>query len=325
MRDKSAAVTDFFGQLDFGKIHLSEEQKVFYDGLNMAILDVIQSLPQTVQIDAMLLLTGHLKLPLIKDVDFFKGFYPPAWSLLYWVAAAFGNQGRLQGKAKHPYQLVHAIAMLLHLLDDHLIDGELPTTHLTLLVRSQMWMVLNQILDELTEGSADNSALVKNCIDAYYAGIESSKPIDSLDAYCEHFKLQMGFGYIAPVLLSTRMTADDHLVAMVRGAFGSFGCAWRLLDDLHDVAVDVQTNARSAVYVCLPEHIQRQWDDARAGLVYEAVVEEKIGERIVNRICEELRAASMLADASNIKGYARELRALAEPLRKRQFGFKGEY
>lgn len=326
MKDRKGRHFDLLGTLDFGEVCLSVDQKNFYDGLNTAILSVIQSLPQSVQIDALLALARHLEIPYEKKCDFFKGFYAPSWSILYWIAVSLGARAEFSLKDTYPYQAVHAIAMLLHLWDDHLNDGDLPASHLTILIRSQMWMMFKQTLDKLVHGSERDAIFVRRCLDRYYKSIENSNPMASLDAYCEQFKQQMSLGYIAPVLLSRRMTPDVDLVNRVRSALGSFGCAWRLLDDLHDVPCDIQSNTKSAVHVCLSDGAKRLWnrwapgqhlDNSRDNAITRAIEAESIVERIAGRICAELDAGTTHAAAARLEGYADELQVLAAPLRKR--------
>ena len=43
------------------------------------------------------------------------------------------------------------------------------------------------------------------------------------------------FGMIAPILLSMKMTGISDFTRDIEIAYGSFGIAWRLLDDIRDI------------------------------------------------------------------------------------------
>jgi len=315
---------DFCAAIDFGSRQLSKDEERLRQGLNRQILEVIRSLPHAVQTRTFLALVHHLKLPLAPEVDFFTGFYPPTWTILHWISSTFNGKGALSEKDLRPYQAVHAIAMLLHLIDDHITDGDLPATHLALLFRSQSWMVMHRAIENLTADRKNDRHRAQGFIARYYSAVESSGEMDSLDAYCAQFKDAIGMGYIAPALLTSRLTASAQLVEAVQSAFGAFGCAWRLLDDLRDIPSDMARGVKSAVYVCLPEDLKRMWGPGKRGAsgiekqsrqTIQGALETKIVAPIVERLCRELDVAAAIADGIDIKGYAEELRTLAAPLR----------
>ena len=310
--------------IEFGRLEFSKAQREFYADLNNEIVLVIKSLPASVQTRVLLGLMNHLGLSVRNGTDFFKGFYAPAWSILYWLLVSFSGTRKLSAAALNNIKTVHASVMLLHLLDDHLNDGEIPPTHLTLLLRSQVWMFMNQALKTLTERISCGAEIAQGFLDDYYAAMVESQGVDSLDTYCDLFKKQMGTGFIAPVLMITKMTADDQLTDAVKAAYGAFGTAWRLLDDLQDIAQDLQTDTKSAVYYCLPADDRRYWENVTrseasgktipSNYIEACIRDHNVFERILRRICSELDAAISISDAFNIKGFANELRHLKEPL-----------
>ena len=52
----------------------------------------------------------------------------------------------------HNAKVAHAMALFPHPLDDHLNDGQLATSHLTLLLRSQAWALMTNALKRLADG-----------------------------------------------------------------------------------------------------------------------------------------------------------------------------
>ncbi len=165
MKNAESSITKFCSSIDFGKIILSREEKSFYGLLNNGILRVIKSLPQSVQTAAMIVLTNHLRLPLKRDMDFFSGFYPPAWSILYWLSVSFAGDAFFSEEEMQNYYTVHAAAMLLHLMDDYLIDGDMQISHVTLLLRSQLWMVMNRSIADLAKEKNSDLQTINKYID----------------------------------------------------------------------------------------------------------------------------------------------------------------
>lgn len=324
MADHHQYRTQRYLTIEFGRIESSKAQSEFYADLNNEIVLVIKSLPASVQTRVLLGLMNHLGLSTRNGTDFFKGFYTPIWSILYWLLVSFPGNPKLPAAALSNIKTVHACVMLLHLLDDHLNDGEIPPTHLMLLLRSQVWMFMNQALKTLTERISRGAEIAQGFLDDYYAAMVESQGIDSLDAYCDLFKKQMGTGFIAPVLMITKMAADDRLIEAVKAAYSSFGTAWRLLDDLQDIAQDLQTETKSAVYYCLPADGRRYWENIirsetsgkniPSNYISECIRDHNVIEKILYRICGELDAAISISDAFKIKGFANELRHLREPL-----------
>ncbi|MCP3951690.1 MAG: hypothetical protein GY697_05645, partial [Desulfobacterales bacterium] len=240
MEDNFQFLTQQCTRLAFGRPERSKAQNAFYTDLNNEITLTIKSLPGSVQTRVLLELMNHLGLSVRNASDFFAGFYTPAWSILYWLAVSFAHHRELTAVEMKDIKIVHASAMLLHLLDDHLLDGEIGATHPILLLRSQLWLFLNQALKTITEGISSGPAIAQGFVDDYTASIAESEDVESLEAYCDLFKRQMGTGFIAPILMTKKMTADDHLEKSVRSAYGAFGTAWRLLDDLQDIPQDLR-------------------------------------------------------------------------------------
>lgn len=325
-KDIERAFAERCAQLRFGQIPLSKDLAAFRLELSNEILCIVKSLPETAQTETLLMLTKHLMLSFEREMDFFKGFYPPAWSLLYWIPSSFATERGLPKKDIRKYQTLHAVAMLLHLLDDHLNDGDWPVSHLALLLRSQLWMAMKGVLIDLTAENMGDADIVRQHIETYYIGIVPCGPSDSLAAYCQQFKRQLGFGLLAPVLLTRRITGDIRMTAAVQSMFEAFGCAWRLLDDLQDITVDAAADNKSSVFHCLPDSMKEHWGcvqkDSENDRHFIALIDTILGEgilaRIAGQICRELDRAADIADSVNLKGYARELAMLSSPLRPKR-------
>lgn len=135
----------------------------------------------------------------------------------------------------------------------------------------------------------------------------------------------MATGFITPVLILKKMTANEEITRAIQTAYGSFGIAWRLLDDINDIGIDMEKGTHSAVYTCLPGHIKIHWDKGGednknrfSEVALDYIIQARVIDRIKKRICSELDSAASIADDYNMTGLAHEFRCLSGPLRLTQ-------
>jgi len=328
MEDKISDFLSSCSGIDFGDVSLSDEEKEFCRGWNHESILFCKSLPASTQTEALLFFLKYAKTSFEK-LNLFRLYYVPAWSVIYWlIQSDTGGSGLTQADIKNA-KAAHFMAMFLHALDDHLTDHQVPATHLTLLLRSQAWMIMNQALSSLADGVDGGAVVVERCLDDYYASIGSSEEIESLDRYCELFRSQMATWLIAPVLMAKKMGAGAKFFEAIQTLFGSFGIAWRLLDDINDIEADMISGVHSAIYVCLSKEMRNCWEKNRRGkirnetgrsanAILDYVLQNKIIERIKARICSELVSAAAIADNHNLPGLANEFRCLLKPLENSQ-------
>jgi hypothetical protein len=312
--------------IDFGKGELSKRESTFCQRFSKEILSLCKSLPVSAQTDSIFFLMHYSRIKLGGVMDFFTNYYPPMWSILYWLSRNCTlSSRRLKEKDVTSAITAQTMAMFLHSLDDHLTDGQVPVSHLTLLLRSQAWTIMKRAFCNLAEGVPEGGRTVQSFIDDYYSSIQDSKAIQSLDSYCELFPRQIALGTIAPILLSMKMTGISDFTRDIQMAHGSFGIAWRLLDDIRDIRSDIQKRSHSAIYLYLPKDLRIQWnhktfrnrtvarDCTHAILTH--ILEHSLIDKIKERICAELETAATIVEAQNLTGLAREYRCLAHPLR----------
>ena len=293
--------------------------------MNTRILLLCKSLPASTQTDALIFLMKYSKLTFLDEFDFLRIYYAPAWSIIYWLVQSQTNATNLAPEDINSAMTAHCMAMLLHPLDDHLNDGEIPATHLNLLLRSQAWMTMITAFGRLADGVAVGDKLVRRYLDDYYSSIRSAESTGSLQSYCELFRKQMATWLISPVLLAKKKNLSEEFAVEIESAYASFGVAWRLLDDIVDIEADLTNCSRSAVYAGLPESMQHLWlrppgedfGDRRAKIL-QSVMETRIVDQIIAVICAELESAAIGADNCGMKGLGDEYRGLALPLRSKQ-------
>lgn len=311
--------------VDFGRDNLSKREGNFYQRFSNEIVSLCRSLPESVQANAMLFLMQYSGINPGDELDFFANYYPPVWSILFWLSHDCALPvDRLKEVDVTNAVTAQSMALFLHSLDDHLIDGQVSVSSLTLLLRSQAWKIMNHAFCNLAEGVLAGEATVQGFVDDYYSSIEDSKELESLDRYCDLFRRQMAIGMIAPVLLSMRMNQTSDFTRDVELAYGSFGIAWRLLDDIRDIAGDIENGAHSALYVCLPKEIRGHWNDNprrsqaaakdSTNAILNHILQHSLVDKIEIRICSELETAASIVAAYNMTGLAREFRSLARPL-----------
>jgi hypothetical protein len=118
---------------------------------------------------------------------------------------------------------------------------------------------------------------------------------------------------------------DTEFSDAVETAYGSFGLAWRLLDDIKDIEEDLANGTRSSVYIFLTKDIKvcRNRDNGlaksnyvKASLSY--ILQHRIIEKITERICRELESAASIVDNYDMTALANEFRSLYKPLANHQ-------
>jgi hypothetical protein len=312
--------------IDFGRCKLSKMESTFYLRFSNQMFSLCRSLPDSVQTDSILFLMKYAGLKLGDKLDFFANYYPPAWSILYWLSHDHSlPTERLKEEDVTNAVRAQSMAMLLHSLDDHLTDGQVPVSPLTLLLRSQVSTIMSLACRSLAEGEPEGESTVRSFIDDYYSSIQDSKAAESLDSYCNLFRKEMAIWMIAPILLSMKMTGISDFTRDVEIAYGSFGIAWRLLDDIRDIADDMEKGAHSAIYLCLPEEVRAHWNNNANGsraaaktsrnAILGHILEHRLIDGIKERICAELERAASIVEFHNMTGLAQEFRYLADPLR----------
>lgn len=329
MKDKPEELLSFCSKIDFGTIRLSDAEKVFCSEWNNEIIALCKSLPESTQIDALHFFMKYSGLSFGQELNFFRTYYIPTWSIIYWLIQSGPNGNGLRQIDIKNAKTAHSMAMFLHALDDHLKDSEMPVTHLALLLRSQAWMIMNNAFNNLANGVDGGEQIVRNFIDDYYSSIRTSKEIESMDSYCDLFRKQMATGFITPILLTKKMISNKEFTNAIEIAYGSFGIAWRLLDDIKDIKTDMMKGVDSSVYICLPEEIKNYWKNKDVGekidknsgrdkVILDYILENSVIDGISERICIELELAASIVDRYNITGLADEFRCMLKPLKNRQ-------
>jgi hypothetical protein len=327
MEDGISSLLSFCSRIDFGVVELSREERAFQKEMSREMLSFCEYLPQSVRTTAVLFLMKYLHTSLKEGLNFINYFYPPAWSILFWLARTCSANKTLPPKYVNDAKVGHIMAMFLHAFDDHLTDNQVPVSHQALLMRSQAWMIMCYSFNRLGKGLEKGRVIISEFINDYYSSIDSSLQFESLDSYCDYFRKQMATWLIAPVLLGIRISYNEEFVQTIKRAYSSFGIAWRLLDDIQDLENDMLQGIHSSLYIGLPANLRRQWDQIKNAKdeqdegsfikVLNYIQKTGLINKIRQRICLELESAAAESEICGLPGYAAELRFLSKPLKNK--------
>ena len=309
-------------EIDFGAVNLSEGEKNFCSEMNQEVISLCKSLPESTHRKAFTFFKENFRIPRSQKFSFSINYYVPSWSILYWLFQSLPEHKKLQQENRQNAKTAHAMALILHPLDDHLDDGQIPATHLTVLLRSQAWMIMTAALSRLAEGIDGGEKIVRGFVNDYYSSIKGSEDIPSLERYCDHFRKQMATWLIVPVLLAKKIS-NKKFTNSIQTAYESFGIAWRLLDDIKDIETDMMRGTKTSIYNCLSKDIKNYWDkhgreerdkNRSFNIILDYILENRVIESIRELICRELKSAASSAEECNLTGWANEIRSLLRPL-----------
>lgn len=318
-----------YNKISFGKVSLNADEHKFYLMLNNEIPYLCASLPAPVQTEAMLFMMNYAGITIGDNPEYYENFYVPAWSILYWLQKANSSRWMLNRFELENAVRVQALAMILHSLDDHLHDGQIQSSHLLLLIRSQAWMTFINSIQNMSD-SPERMKLAEKLIDDYYSSISLTED-NSLEQYLEIFRKQMSTWYIAPLLSAKILSDDKEFHAAVDAVFRSFMCAWRIIDDINDIPDDILSGSHTAVYLSLTHEGKILWDNIRKDYpiinintlensevfsrIFSILTEHDIIKSLIDKACFELETAVSLSIQHGMSGLADEYSAMAMPLK----------
>ena len=267
--------------------------------MNTSLIDVCRELPGRLPDAAVLFLQDrYADFSIYGLLNFFTLYHPPAWTILYWLHAEHGALDRAELARCLRAQ---SMAMFLHMLDDHLVDGAVTPDHSVLQLRTLAWTIYEETVRSLEPGGA---GVFERRAAEYFDAVHRPVVIVDLDGYCAAFPREMGTWKALPEIAAARVLSAEAGTRLMR-AYESFGVAWRILDDLRDVAEDGAAGVRTAVYWSLPEADRSLW-----GTSAQAAVVERVLPDVYARMLACLRTAEEEAAAAGLRGLAQELREL---------------
>nr|WP_263430344.1 FAD-binding oxidoreductase [Nannocystis pusilla] len=270
----------------FGRVELTSAEIELRGRLGESLVSVVASMPAPLRAGATAFLDAEARGR--GPAAVLRKFPPPLWSYLLLFGEALGAE--LAAEAG----LGQSLALLLHLLDDHLCDGQLRCEPALLQLRTRAWSRFEGSIARLAAGLAGAEAFASLQIDRHFAAVDRARGAIELEAALVGARGEMATWLIVPGLCAWRaggLAARDVLV----GALERLFVAWRIVDDLDDVA-----------------------DDARRGAV-NLVLAGSNGDRaaadtLAARARHELACAAAEADAHGWSRLGAQFLALARPL-----------
>jgi 4-cresol dehydrogenase (hydroxylating) len=276
----------------FGRVELTPAELELRGRLGESIMKVVMDMPAPLRAGATAFLDAEARGR--GPAAVLRKFPPPLWSYLLLFGEVLGAE--LADEAG----LGQSLALLLHLLDDHLCDGQLRCEPALLQLRTRAWSRFEASIARLAAGLAGAEAFASLQIDRHFAAVDRARGDVGLEAALASARGEMATWLIVPGLCAWRadgVVARDVLV----GALERLFVAWRIVDDLDDVADDARSGA---VNLVLGSN-----DDCSAIDRLTAV-----GGALAERARHELACAAAEADAHGWSRLGAQFLALARPL-----------
>ncbi len=244
-----------FTRIDFGPASAGPEIVRLRQSMNASLLRLAEALPESLREEANAILYGYA------DGDFFRLYYVPMWSFLH-HAIESSLDSRFNQAMQHEAKEAHAMALFLHLLDDHLCDGQLRTTMLLLQLRTLAWQRFLSTSRSLSTRLGLDPMLFDEHTASYITSLHQTEQVLDAEAYEHRFRRQMSICTLVPRLVgyaSSGHTGSESLVGIIE----DFGIAWRLLDDIQDISADACKGEQTSVWLELDSEGRNCWEACR--------------------------------------------------------------
>ncbi|MFD0268009.1 hypothetical protein ACFVGY_15720 [Streptomyces sp. NPDC127106] len=276
----------------FGAIAETSEVSALRGRLHRHLLGAAQGLPAAWRAAVLREVTAHGRSARAPDGDFFARFPPPVWSFLHWVPAARGAADA---------ERAQALALFLHLWEDHLADGQLPASPGNLGMRALAWQEWARAVHGLAAqwGTPARPAAVHAAVYRRSAARRSER---SRDGYYRTAARQAALWTLVPAMLAEGGRTASRLGPVVT----DFALAWRIVDDLADIDEDAAAGVRGALWWELRPR-RRPGPGPEPGSADVGEAERALGRRAARL----LDRAARRAERAGLPGWAMEVRTAA--------------
>ncbi|PJZ69087.1 hypothetical protein CH373_17600 [Leptospira perolatii] len=301
------------GNIIFGK-HFSldrtgllEDEQALLRKMNDALLNACRLMPSSFRSEAVLFLYQYSGSPIGEELNYFKEYYPPSFTIL----ARLMEKNTKSQNDQYSGHLIeaHSMALLLHSLDDHLVDQSLILTHLLLQFRTVIWLKYQDSLNYLVQILSDGKKIVERVIDDYFRSIQETRRLNSLDSYLDRFRKQMGTWSLQPYLLALELEGIDFANKLLL-MYESFGIAWRLADDYQDLEEDLDRGDISSMIYFLPNELRADWNSENRKEIANIFRISNSGQKAREKVKENVLQAISIATELNLDTYADSLKRL---------------
>lgn len=240
-------------KVSYGNIPLTEELKELKKSLNREIITLCRELPPALQNRAVIFFMKYCQNTFTENMSFFHIFYTPTWSPLYHLV-----KEKPQFKEQADQALTaQAMAMLLHLVDDYLVDKQEPTDNLMLQLRTQAWNRYRGALDFLCKGIEGGEEIIETSINTYFSSIHEPDYGSTLDGFLKVSRLQCSTWVPAPLLLACH--SHPQAAPVIKEIYREFFLSWRIIDDIQDFYSDLTEGLHTSFFSILTEEEKLKW------------------------------------------------------------------
>ena len=164
----------------FGRIEPNQEQINLHDSMNRQLLNLCKKLPRPLQNSAAIFLRQYNPTDNFM-FDFMSLFYPPSYSILYWISN-FSIRDEIHTRQNREFgSKAMSMALFLHLLDDHIADGDIRVDHMHLQLRTEAWNVYMENLEYLGNQVPNGKEIIREYIEEYFDNIYDPPAIQTID------------------------------------------------------------------------------------------------------------------------------------------------
>jgi hypothetical protein len=246
-----AARADEFTAIDFGAFAPAPPVVQLGDRLEAALMQTVADLPRELADE----IAAELKIYAGNRPRFIDLFYVPIWSFLHWVLVA---SPRGDAEVMALATEAHALSLFMHLWDDHLADGQLKPALSRVHLRALAWRRYQAATAELAKRVAGGAEIVERLVGNYLRACHKPPQVKDLASFNDRFVQQIGIWLVTPTLLG-HIAGGAGTANALASIIADFGVAWRLIDDVEDIAIDVRTGQENGVWFALDSLGRARW------------------------------------------------------------------
>jgi geranylgeranyl pyrophosphate synthase len=307
----------------FDKPQITQKENEFHQLINQQFMKSLKKMPEVLINPAVTYLMRYA-IDVKDPMNFFHYFYSTSWSIIPSIINTFPlkEAGRILYEEAAAGQ---AMAMMLHVLDNHLVDSQEKTTHLLLQIRSTAWNRFEESLHFFSKDIVNGDKHVQNVLNNYFTNVEYRKQPESLDEYLEFTILEGGTWILLPFLISLKLQSNKEIAKNVLNIQNSFIKAFRILDDIQDTFEDAQKSKVTSVTLMLPENKLPLWssckgisecDSSQFNDLLEFINDSGIYRTLVQKIQIEIDIGINIAQEIGLHDYANQLKQMTQSLGK---------
>lgn len=310
-----------FAAVGFGPIQEAPRVARLRAELKQILIQMTHELPESLRAEAQHALFGFT------DGECFRQLYAPIWSFLHWVPEAMGIKA--DAALTHSARQAHTMSLFLHIWDNELSEQPGPVNLTWLHVRTLAWQRFASESRLLCELVGSDPRLLETHANAYLGSLHQPRQPQNLEQYCQRIQQQVSLRTLVPRLLGTDAGGWRTATALVR-IIEHFSVAWRLLEDIQNIHVDLWKGTKSAVWIELNERGKRLWSACRFGSHAYTKPDAKAWEelaknirvsgclkRLLGLIHFNLQSAASIAASHGWQGIVQELEQCREGLQVR--------